>query len=152
MDPLAAIRTFVRVIESGSFSAAARVAGIGTEAGQDFYEVRLVLREYEPAPLSISAVRPAGRRLPAKLRVFIEFLARIFAEEPTLAVDHSSTTPVDPRGSGGVSGVMWDHESDPIFNRRDSRRYNRSPDRGLCAKRKRGAADDAKGSSSERRR
>lgn len=42
-------------------------------------EVRLVLREYEPAPLSISAVRPASRRLPTKLRVFIDFLAESLA-------------------------------------------------------------------------
>jgi LysR family transcriptional regulator for bpeEF and oprC len=47
--------------------------------------VRLVLRDYEPEPLSISAVRPASRRLPTKLRVFIDFMAEIFAEEPTLA-------------------------------------------------------------------
>jgi DNA-binding transcriptional LysR family regulator len=48
--------------------------------------VRLVLREYEPAPLSISVVRPAGRRLPAKGRVFIDFLREIFAAEPSLAI------------------------------------------------------------------
>jgi LysR family transcriptional regulator, regulator for bpeEF and oprC len=46
--------------------------------------VRLVLRDYEPEPLSISAVRPADRRLPTKLRVFIDFLAAIFAKEPML--------------------------------------------------------------------
>ena len=48
--------------------------------------VRLVLRDYEPAPLSISAVRPGGRRLPTKLRVFIDFLAEIFADKPSLAI------------------------------------------------------------------
>lgn len=48
--------------------------------------VRLVLREYEPEPLSISAVRPAGRRLPTKVRVFIEFLLEIFAEGPRMAI------------------------------------------------------------------
>jgi LysR family transcriptional regulator for bpeEF and oprC len=46
--------------------------------------VRPVLREYERAPLSISAVRPAGRRLPAKLRVFIDFLIETVAAEPGL--------------------------------------------------------------------
>lgn len=45
-----------------------------------------VLRDYEPAPLSISAVRPAGRRLPTKVRVLLEFLAEIFAEDPILAI------------------------------------------------------------------
>lgn len=48
-------------------------------------DVRLVLRDYEPEPLSISAVRPAGRRLPTKVRIFIDFLTEILAEEPTLA-------------------------------------------------------------------
>ena len=47
--------------------------------------VRLVLRDYEPAPLPISAVHPAGRRLATKVRVFIDFVAEIFAAEPRLA-------------------------------------------------------------------
>jgi LysR family transcriptional regulator for bpeEF and oprC len=46
----------------------------------------LVLRDYEPAPISISAIHPAGRRLPTKVRVFIEFLAETFAQEPSLAL------------------------------------------------------------------
>ena len=50
------------------------------------HAVRLVLRDYEPTPLSISAVHPAGRRLPTKVRVFIDFLAKILAEEPSLAI------------------------------------------------------------------
>lgn len=45
----------------------------------------LVLRDYEPAPLAISAVHPAGRRLSTKVRVFIDFLAETFAQEPSLA-------------------------------------------------------------------
>jgi DNA-binding transcriptional LysR family regulator len=49
-------------------------------------DVRLVLRSYEPSPLSISAVHPAGHRLTTKVRVFIEFLAEIFAQEPSLTV------------------------------------------------------------------
>ena len=48
--------------------------------------VRLVLTDYEPAKLSISTVRPGGRFLSSKVRVFIDFLAEIFAEEPTLAL------------------------------------------------------------------
>jgi LysR family transcriptional regulator for bpeEF and oprC len=47
---------------------------------------RLVLTDYEPAKLSISAVRPGGRFLASKVRVFIDFLAEIFAEEPSLAL------------------------------------------------------------------
>jgi LysR family transcriptional regulator for bpeEF and oprC len=44
------------------------------------------LRNYQPAPVTISAVHPAGRRLPAKVRVFIDFLTDILAREPDLAV------------------------------------------------------------------
>ncbi len=47
--------------------------------------VRRVLLEYEPAPLAICAVHPAGRRLPTKVRVFIDFLEQIFVEDPRLA-------------------------------------------------------------------
>ncbi|HTB75960.1 MAG TPA: LysR substrate-binding domain-containing protein, partial [Polyangiaceae bacterium] len=36
-------------------------------------DVRRILRKYERDPLSISAVHPGGRRLPTKVRVFIEF-------------------------------------------------------------------------------
>lgn len=42
--------------------------------------VCLVLRDYEPAPLAISAVRPAGRQLAAKVRVFIEFVGEVLVE------------------------------------------------------------------------
>ena len=45
-----------------------------------------VLRDYEPGMLPISAVHPGGRFLASKVRVFIDFLAAIFAEEPTLAL------------------------------------------------------------------
>jgi DNA-binding transcriptional LysR family regulator len=63
--------------------------------------VRLVLRDYEPEPLLISAVRPGGRRLPTKLRVFIDFLAGIFSEEPTLAL----RPPVSPNPPTVRSGT-----------------------------------------------
>jgi LysR family transcriptional regulator, regulator for bpeEF and oprC len=43
-----------------------------------------LLTDYEPGVLSISAVHPGGRFLASKVRVFINFLAEIFAEEPTL--------------------------------------------------------------------
>jgi DNA-binding transcriptional LysR family regulator len=48
--------------------------------------VRLVLRDYEPAPLAISVVHPAGRRLATKVRVFVDFLSEVFAAEPSLAI------------------------------------------------------------------
>jgi len=51
--------------------------------------VRKVLTAYEPAKLPIYAVRPGGRFLASKVRVFIDFLAKIFAEEPALRLDPS---------------------------------------------------------------
>lgn len=48
--------------------------------------VRAVLTDYEPAKLAISAVRPGSRFLASKVRVFIDFLAEIFAEDPSLAL------------------------------------------------------------------
>lgn len=47
-------------------------------------QVRRVLCAYEPEPLPISAVHPAGRRLPANVRVLIDYLAGLFAEDPNL--------------------------------------------------------------------
>jgi DNA-binding transcriptional LysR family regulator len=47
--------------------------------------VRRLMRPYEREPLAISAVHASGRRLPTKVRVFIDFLAEIFAAEPSLA-------------------------------------------------------------------
>jgi DNA-binding transcriptional LysR family regulator len=43
-------------------------------------EVRLVLRDYAPAALPISALHPGGRRLATKVRVLIDFLAEILGE------------------------------------------------------------------------
>jgi DNA-binding transcriptional LysR family regulator len=57
------------------------------------HTVRLVLRDYEPEPLAIHAVRPAGRRLPTKLRVFMDFLVEIFAGGPALAVSSQVPPP-----------------------------------------------------------
>jgi LysR family transcriptional regulator for bpeEF and oprC len=48
--------------------------------------VRPVLTAFEPDPLAISAVRPGGRFLASKVRVFIDFLTDAFAEEPSLAL------------------------------------------------------------------
>jgi LysR family transcriptional regulator for bpeEF and oprC len=47
--------------------------------------VRRVLAPFEPAKLQISTVRPETRFLASRVRVFIEFLAEIFAAEPSLA-------------------------------------------------------------------
>jgi DNA-binding transcriptional LysR family regulator len=42
--------------------------------------VRVVLQNYEPGSFVISAVHPAGRRLPTKVRAFIDFLTDIFKQ------------------------------------------------------------------------
>ena len=47
--------------------------------------LRVVLAGYAPGPLAISAVHPAGRRLPTKVRVFIDFLVEILAGNPALS-------------------------------------------------------------------
>jgi LysR family transcriptional regulator for bpeEF and oprC len=54
-------------------------------------EVRRVLRKYERDPLSISAVHPGDRRLATKVRVFVDFLAEVFAAEPSLSVEQRTT-------------------------------------------------------------
>src|ERR1700740_2226352 len=42
--------------------------------------VRRILRDREPARIPISAVRPASRRQPSKVAVFVDFLAELLAE------------------------------------------------------------------------
>jgi DNA-binding transcriptional LysR family regulator len=42
--------------------------------------VRRVLRDREPARIPISAVRPASRRQPSKVAVFVDFLTGLLAE------------------------------------------------------------------------
>ncbi|THD64315.1 LysR family transcriptional regulator [Phenylobacterium sp.] len=72
---------------------AAVLAGLGLSHGPIWLfapeiasgEVRVVLGAYAPGPLAVSAVHPAGRRLPTKLRVLIDFLAEAFAGAPGLA-------------------------------------------------------------------
>jgi DNA-binding transcriptional LysR family regulator len=57
-------------------------------------DVSVLLRNYEPAPLMISAVHPAGRRLSTKVRVFIDFLRETLAREPgiTMSADIGTIT------------------------------------------------------------
>lgn len=54
-------------------------------------EVRRILRKYERDPLPISAVHAGGRRLATKVRVFVDFLAEIFAAETSLTLEPRST-------------------------------------------------------------
>jgi LysR family transcriptional regulator for bpeEF and oprC len=66
--------------------------GIGHNAGwlyaRDIKEGRLVplLEQFRPASFPINAVWPGSRRLPGRTRVFIEFLAELFAADPLLMV------------------------------------------------------------------
>lgn len=50
--------------------------------------VRAVLTAHQPAPLAITAVRPAGRLLPRRVGVLIDFLHESFAREPMLGARH----------------------------------------------------------------
>lgn len=43
--------------------------------------IQLVLRDYEPDPIVISAVHPAGRRVPTRLRIFIDYLVEVFDQK-----------------------------------------------------------------------
>ncbi|MDB6144392.1 MAG: hypothetical protein JWP80_3436 [Pseudomonas sp.] len=45
-----------------------------------------VLQDYVPPPFPISLVWPGGRRVTGRVKVFIDFLAEIFADEPTLSI------------------------------------------------------------------
>ncbi|WP_413989637.1 LysR family transcriptional regulator [Labrys okinawensis] len=47
--------------------------------------VRVVLRDFEPGSFAISAVHTAGRRLPTRARVFVDFVARALGREKSLA-------------------------------------------------------------------
>lgn len=49
-------------------------------------EVVRLLADYSPGTYPINAVRPAGKRLPSKVKVFIDFLAEVFAAHPHLRV------------------------------------------------------------------
>lgn len=48
--------------------------------------VRSLLSDYAPDPYPIHAVYPGGRIIPVKVKVFVDFLAQIFAEEPSLRI------------------------------------------------------------------
>lgn len=48
--------------------------------------VRSLLNDYTPNPYPIHAVYPGGRIIPVRVKVFVDFLAQIFAEEPSLRI------------------------------------------------------------------
>ncbi|MDE1906248.1 MAG: LysR family transcriptional regulator [Rhodospirillales bacterium] len=49
-------------------------------------ELREVLSGYAPHPVPIHAVCPGGRRIPSRVRVFIDFLAELCASDPHLRI------------------------------------------------------------------
>lgn len=68
---------------------AAALAGLGVAHAPDWLfegdvaagSVRRILEAYEPEPLAISTIHPSGRRLPAKVKAFIDFLAEVLPAE-----------------------------------------------------------------------
>lgn len=49
-------------------------------------EVKALLADYAPHPFPIHAVCPSGRRIPSRVRVFIDFLAEVCAADPHLRI------------------------------------------------------------------
>ena len=72
----------------GEQQRAAVLAGLGITQAPDWLfatdiragTVRRILRDHEPSKLPISAVRPASRRQPSKVAVFVDFLVELLAE------------------------------------------------------------------------
>jgi len=70
-------------------------------------EVVRLLEQHAPPPFPIHAVTAAGRRMPSRVRQFIDFLAAICAEEPELKTGDAGRAnerggtgcPVPPLGS-----------------------------------------------------
>ncbi|KAB1073276.1 LysR family transcriptional regulator [Methylobacterium planeticum] len=50
-------------------------------------EVVPLLRDHAPEPFPIHAVTAQGRRVPSRVRLYVDFLARIFAAEPELRIE-----------------------------------------------------------------
>ena len=56
--------------------------------------VRRILRDCEPARIPISAVRPASRRQPSKVAVFVDFLALLAQSADIGAWQRCAATPL----------------------------------------------------------
>ena len=50
-------------------------------------KLEIVLPQFEPVPMPIHLVLPAGRHVAARTRVLVEYLADAFAKDPVLAID-----------------------------------------------------------------
>jgi DNA-binding transcriptional LysR family regulator len=50
--------------------------------------VTSVLRRFMPPPIPISVVQPGGRRTPARVQLFIDFVSEVFASDPHLRAGH----------------------------------------------------------------
>lgn len=62
-------------------------------------EVVRLLEQHAPPPFPIHAVTAAGRRMPSRVRQFIDFLAAICAEEPELKINEAGSA--NERGGTG---------------------------------------------------
>ena len=64
------------------------LAGLGVSHGPSYLYIedvasgalQLLLADFAPDPLTVSAVHPAGRRVPAKVQVLIDFLVEILPD------------------------------------------------------------------------
>lgn len=81
----------VRTNDAEHIRAAVRAGlGVGHSAGWLFAAdiasgaVVHLLKAFAPVPYPISAVSPGGRLLPSRVRVFVDFLAQVCDDEPTL--------------------------------------------------------------------
>lgn len=95
MDRFSALQLFVRVVDCGSFTQAARELGLGQSAvskqvaaleahlGTSLLKrtSRGLHTDFAPDPLPIQAVCAVERRMPQRLRLFVEFLADMCAAE-----------------------------------------------------------------------
>jgi len=90
MVPLGAVRS-----NDGEDLRAAVLAGIGiTHAPSALFQADLregrvvrILDAFTPAPVPIHAICSSGRKMPQRVRVFVDFLAAAFAAEPSLQSD-----------------------------------------------------------------
>lgn len=66
--------------------------GIGHNIGQLYAPelasgaLKQILVDHAPHPLPVHAVTPGGRRIPSRVRVFVDFLAELFAADPHLRI------------------------------------------------------------------
>jgi LysR family transcriptional regulator, regulator for bpeEF and oprC len=83
----------VRTNDAEHIRAAVRARGLASHNSSWLFApdiasgaVRCLLHDFTPNPYPIHAVYPSSRIIPAKVKVFVDFLARVFAHEPSLRI------------------------------------------------------------------